>query len=407
MIAIPSNNLLQPRICNGIYCFPSESTPIVKLDLLFEAGSAYQPQPLCATAANRLCTVATADMDAARLAEYMDYRGIIIEPDTQAWQSSLSVYFLRRYAEEVLPVLGNMLRSPAFAKEDFNVWCGEKRQQLAAHEMASTHVARRLFYHTLYGDSHPLGRYAVAADVERLDVDTVRCFHQEHYRRGANAIVLAGKVDDELIALVDSQLHDLQDGAHSIEEETPPVASAAEVSVALPSVQTTLRVGRLLPLRWDDPDYARLMLLTTMLGGYFGSRLMRNLREDKGYTYGIYARTQLYRGSIMFCITADVAGGSASAAQGEIFRELEGLTHISNEELQHVKQVFVGDFLRSVDGIFERSERFCNMIANGVTEHLTDNLRQALATTAASELQELALRYLQPDEMTVCRVGAE
>lgn len=404
MITIPDNSLLQPRINNGVYTFPSDSTPIVKLDLLFEAGSAYQPQPLCATAANRLCTVATTEMDAERLAEFMDYRGIIIEPDTQVWQSSLSFYFLRRYAEEVLPVIGSMLRSPALSEADFAVWRGEKREQMAAHEMESTHVARRLFYHTLYGESHPLGRYAVPADVERLNLDTVRRYHQEHYSHGADAVVLAGNVDDELVALVNGQL--LRNEEERRPQETM-LHTSAPILMPLPSVQTTLRIGRLLPLQWDDPDYARLMLLTTMLGGYFGSRLMRNLREDKGYTYGIYTRTQLYRGSIVFYITADVAGGSANDAQGEIFRELEGLTNISDEELQHVKQVMVGDFLRSVDGIFERSERFCHMLSAGVTERLTDNLRQAVATATTTELQELGLRLLQPADMTVCRAGAE
>ena len=404
MISIPANSTLQPRISNGVYCFPSESTPIVKLDLLFEAGSAYQPQPLCATAANRLCTVATADMNAAQLAEFMDYRGIIIEPDTQAWQSSLSVYFLRRYAEEVLPVLGNMLRCPAFAEGDFNVWCGEKRQKMATHELESSQIARRLFYYTLYGGSHPLGRYAVPADVDRLDLTVVRSYHQEHYSRGADAVVLAGNVDDNLVTLVADQL--LRKEKKGLLSETQLNTPAPSLS-PLPSVQTTLRVGRLLPLRWDDPDYARLMLLTTMLGGYFGSRLMSNLREEKGYTYGIYARTQLYRASIVFYITADVAGGSADAARSEIFHELEGMAHITDEELQLVKQVFVGDFLRSVDGIFERSERFCNMMANGVTEQLTDNLRQALDTATTAELQELALRLLQPADMIVCRAGAE
>ena len=404
MITIPDNSLLQPRINSGVYTFPSDSTPIVKLDLLFEAGSAYQPQPLCATAANRLCTVATTEMDAEKLAEFMDYRGIIIEPDTQVWQSGLSFYFLRCYAEEVLPVIGSMLRSPAFSEADFAVWCGEKREQMSAHEMESTHVARRLFYHTLYGECHPLGRYAVPADVDRLDINIISRYHQEHYSLGADAVVLAGNVDDELVALVAEQLLRKEKGKRPKETK---LHTLAPTLTPLPSVQTTLRIGRLLPLQWDDPDYARLMLLTTMLGGYFGSRLMSNLREDKGYTYGIYARTQLYRDSIVFYITADVAGGSANDAQGEIFRELEGLANISDVELQHVKQVMVGDFLRSVDGIFERSERFCNMLSAGITERLTDNLRQAVATATTSELQELALRLLQPADMTVCRAGTE
>ena len=134
---------------------------------------------------------------------------------------------------------------------------------------------------------------------------------------------------------------------------------------------------------------------------------MRNIREDKGYTYGINARTQIYRGCIVFYITADVAANTADDAIGQVFHELEQLAHepVSDEELTLVKNVLVGDFLRSVDGIFELSSRYCDMQANGVDERLTDNLRTAIKDTTATELQELAQRLLRVEDMTVCTAG--
>lgn len=173
------------------------------------------------------------------------------------------------------------------------------------------------------------------------------------------------------------------------------------------SVQATVRVGRLLTLTWDDPDYAKLMILVTILGGYFGSRLMSNLREDKGYTYGIYARTQIYRGAIVFYTSADVAGDAVEAAEKEILFELQRLVDepVPEEELALVRTVLAGDFLRSVDGIFERSVRFIDMWGTDVTERLTDNLRLALETTTPADLQRLAATHLAPSMMTVCRAG--
>lgn len=172
------------------------------------------------------------------------------------------------------------------------------------------------------------------------------------------------------------------------------------------AVQTTIRMGRLLPLRWDDPAYTDFMLLTTLLGGHFGSRLMSNLREDKGYTYGISARSQIYRGLIVFYITGDVAAETADAACNEIFAELRRLDDISDEELGIVKNVLAGDFVRSIDGVFERAERFCNMSATHVTEQLTANLSRSLENTTAAQLQELARRLLNPESMTVCLAGS-
>lgn len=162
-----------------------------------------------------------------------------------------------------------------------------------------------------------------------------------------------------------------------------------------------------MPLRWDSAEYARLMLLVTALGGYFGSRLMMNLREDKGYTYGSYARTQIYRGAIVFYITADVAAGTADAAVGEVVRELDRLSNepLEDEELQLVKTVLVGDFLRSVDGVFEISSRYCDMLGTSINERFTDNLRAAINETTAVQLQELAQRLLNSEAMTVCLAG--
>ena len=175
------------------------------------------------------------------------------------------------------------------------------------------------------------------------------------------------------------------------------------------ATQTSLRVGRVLPLAWDSPDYARFMLLTTLLGGYFVSRLMRNIREDKGYTYGIYARTQIYRGLIVFFITADLSAGTEQAALDEIFRELKLLRSVpvGDDELALVKTVMAGDFLRSVDGIFERSTRFCDMLATGVDERLTERIRSSLGETTPAQLLDLAVRLLDPADMTVCLAGAK
>ena len=173
------------------------------------------------------------------------------------------------------------------------------------------------------------------------------------------------------------------------------------------ATQTTVRVGRLLPLSWDSAEYTRFMLLTTALGGYFSSRLMQNLREDKGLTYGIYARTQIYRGLIVFYITADISGGSARMAVAEIKNELSRLCNetIPDEELHLVKTVMAGDFLRSVDGIFERSARFCDMYATCVDEQLTVKLPRPLEHTTPEEIKELAAEYLQPESMIVCTAG--
>lgn len=276
-------------------------------------------------------------------------------------------------------------------------------------EQRTSHIARRIFYEALFGRQHRLGAYAIADDVDKLTVAALRDHFAKRYAPGIGGMVAAGKVDDGLINLIDkhfgsSPRPDFQMMDLRATQKLPPCRRKENMEGA---VQTSMRIGRVLPLRWDDMDYARLMLLVTALGGYFGSRLMSNVREDKGYTYGIYARTQIYSGVIVFYITADVAAGTAEAAVEEVNKELQRLSNetLEEEELQLVKTVLVGDFLRSVDGVFELSARYCDMLGTGVDEQLTENIRAAVKETTAEQLQELAQRLLRSEEMTVCLAG--
>lgn len=413
MITIPSSDSLQPQqigLSNGriLYFFPTRNTDLVKIDFLREAGSAYQRQVLAAAAACKLASVAGRGMNAALLSEFLDFRGIIVENNNTVFQSTTSFWTLARHLDVLLPVLDGLVHEPAFPEEEFDIYRRHKKQEIMASQQKSSDMARHLFYESLFGLNHPLGHYASPEDADRLDLGVVRQHYRDRCGVGDTTLVLSGHVDDYLLHAIDD--HFGHDNPIGLSVKQLPVVSPQPVhrQVAIPaSVQTSLRVGRLLPLSWDDPDYARLMVLVTLLGGYFGSRLMSNLREDKGYTYGIYARTQVYRGAIVFYITADVASSTADDAEKQIVYELQRLVDepVTANELNMVRTVLAGDFLRSVDGIFERSSRFCDMMGTAVTERFTDNLRQTLSDVTPSDLMRIATQFLSPDTMTFCRAG--
>jgi len=409
MISIPEPEFLMPvRHGERLYAFPFSGTELVKLDLLCEAGAAFQPLKLSAAAANKLMTVATQSMDSAALSEFFDFRGILIESNSDVLQASTTLYFLRRYADELLPVVHDIVSRPAFNNDDFEVWRAQRRKKIMQFEQKTAAIARRMFYSTLFDEQHPLGGFATVTDADILTVDAVKAYHQSRYSPEKMTVVVAGNVDDALIGNIDELFTKGSNSAVLM-----PLTSGLDIHGQRlekkmdGATQVSLRIGRVLPLAWDSMDYARFMLLTTVLGGYFGSRLMSNIREDKGYTYGINARTQIYRGVIVFYIVADVAADTANAAVDEVWHELERLRTepIPDGELELVKTVMVGDFLRSVDGIFERSARFCDMYGTCVDERLTSNLRAAINETTAAQLQELAQRLLCPEDMACCLAG--
>lgn len=383
---------------NTLYYFPNASLELVKLDFTVEAGSAYQPVKTLAHAANMIFAEATKSHDAQQMAEFVDFRGIVVERMIDVCASNVSFYFLRKYAAELIPLIREIFEEPMVTPQLLDTYRNHRRQQLQTNFQKTSYRARNTFYEMLYTFRHPLGTYALPSDVDLLTPEMVSDYWRQHYRLNMAHIVMAGNIDEELLALADKFLSPKSEGLASPISLTDSVRPASTTQhVVVPSaVQTTIRVGRILPMSWNSEEYAQFMVLNTILGGYFGSRLMSNIREEKGYTYGIYSQTQIHRGSIVFYITADVASESAQDAVNEVFVEICRLRdeQVSEEELELVRNYMMGDFIRSIDGIFEISERYRQMVATNVTEQLSCNLLAAIQSVTPAQLQQLAQRYL-------------
>lgn len=407
MLLPPSRQNLLPKqhaLPNGntLYYFENDALELVKLDITVEAGSAYQSFKCQAHAANQLFGEATGLRDAREVAEFIDFRGIVVERMADIYAGNVSFYFLRRYAEELFPLLREMFDSPQVTQAMFDAYAAKRRQQLAVGFQKTGYVARNRYYELIFGLGHPLGTYARPADVDLLTCEAVSGFVRDRYRLGRAHLVLSGKVDEALLALADRWLAPEPGPALSVAGATPFVSSPEHRSYCTVenAVQSTIRIGRLLPFAWDSMEYARFMVLNVVLGGYFGSRLMSNIREEKGYTYGIYSQTQIYRDGLLLYIVADVAAETAQAAVDEVFAELDRLRRepVSDEELERVRSFMMGDFIRSVDGVFEVSERYRQMVASGVTEQFADNLIEAIRTATPAQLQALASEiFADPD----------
>jgi predicted Zn-dependent peptidase len=402
---------------NAVHFFPEDGLGLLKVDFTFEAGSAYQPKLLVAAATNQLFSHGTKHHTADEIAEFLDARGIVMDYDTNYLGATLSVYSLPKYARELFPLLKELFLEPAFPKEEFDIYMAKRRQELQSGMQQTSYVARNLFYNAVYGN-HPLGFYAVPSDVSKVVVDDVRTFYARHYNLNDAEVLLSGQVDEQILQMFDkvfcgskdSKVQDSRSDRTFLTEEAmrPTVLSAQHRSMPLKgAVQSTVRIGRLLPWRWDDIRYNQFQILNTILGGYFGSRLMSNLREEKGLTYGIYSQTNIFRGSILFFITAEVRGDATQEAVKEIYNELHKLMSepVSQEELSIVKNYMVGDFMRSIDGTFERSTRYRLQNLSGATELFTEHYKQSLNNTTPRDLQNIAKEIFQDNMLTEVVVG--
>lgn len=391
--------------------FADNSVGLVKMDFIFEAGTSLQDRPLQAAAAINLVTEGTRSRSAREIAEFFDFRGIIVEKSNDEVSSTLTVYAAPRYMDELVPLLYELLHEPAYDEAELEVFVARQRQKLMVNLQRTSYVARKRWCECVYGSGHPLGRFAVPSDFDGLSAAVVRDYHRRWLTPSRMDIVLGGAVSEVVLAALDRSFGG--DAVEAVERtvlpQVEPQAPGLQRVVVADAVQASLRVGRLLPLRWDDRRYAEFMVLSVALGGYFGSRLMSNIREDKGYTYGINAMTHIDRGSLDFFVVTDVAADKADAALEEIWNEMQRLRNepIMADELELVRTCMLGDFMRSVDGVFERSERFCQQMTSGVDERFTDNYMSVLepGAVSGSRLQQLAFDLLDPSAMVAVNCG--
>lgn len=400
---LPNNNI--------IYCFESHTLPLVRLDFVFEAGPAYQNKYLVAGMTNALVATASRKHSSREVAEFMDFRGIVLDRDMDTFTSILSVYFLKKYWKELIPLLKELFEEAEFHQDDFEVERQKKRLQFQTSQQQTSNVASKLFYQSVYGTDHILGKYASLEDYDKVTLEDIKTFYKERYDWGNAKIIISGdfyESDMEYLPGIFGVRPGLVREKHKAATAVSmPCVKVTHTLQDSPGPQTTIRMGRIIPMKWDDIDLARFQILSVILGGYFGSRLMSNIREDKGYTYGIYCRIRLVRDSVVFYITTDVGSQYVEDAIKEINNELIRLceTLVDESELDVVKQVMSGNFLRSVDGIFECAERFRTMSIAHITEQFRLNEELALNTITPQQLQNLAKLYLRPDMLTTVTVG--
>ena len=149
------------------------------------------------------------------------------------------------------------------------------------------------------------------------------------------------------------------------------------------------------------------MIANTLLGGYFGSRLMMNIREDKGYCYGIYSSIQVERNAIYMIISTEVGTDVTQPTIKEIFAELKRLQDepVGEEELSIAKSYLVGDFMRSVDGVYELLERERSFFTSHSNDTFTCNYLEAIESTTAQDIMQLARKHFNPDDFVTVTAG--
>ena len=408
--------LIEPeKVClsNGIplYFIHAPQSELVRIEFIFPAGEKHQPASLVAKAANKLIRNGTSRKNAVTIAEEIDSFGAFLETEVSMDSASLLLYTLHKHLGNVLPVMKELMMDAVYPQEELQTFLQNSRQAHLVNLEKVDFLARDHFRKLVFGEGHPYGKIVEIGDYDRLKREDVTRFYQERYQLDQCKIMLAGRIDELTLEHFEKAFGDwpyqppaTKDAGYKGKQVTDlPVREHMAKKGAL---QTAIRVGKPLFTR-SHPHYAPMSILNTVLGGYFGSRLMSNIREDKGFTYGIRSGIVSLQDAGYFLVATEVGSHVCDAAVKEIYHELERLREelIPEEELELVKNYMLGTLLRSFDGAFAQMERFIALEEQGLDLDFYRHYMATIHEIEAGKLKEFAEQYFQPDSFIELTVG--
>ncbi len=389
-----------------VYIVRGGSERVLKAELVFRVGKLCEQHRGAAHALESLLCEATESMPSGELTEALEYYGATVRVQVTPDALTFSLHCLSRFFEPLLALVREMILTPVFPEREFERYRKNRVQRYRMMHAQNDYLASRHFAEHVFGAAHPYGYTVTPEDVLALTLDDVASHHRMLGRTSAFACI-AGDVGDSALRQFEALIHDLPAG-HMPPEPSSPVQTAGQFHYDGPQPhQVSVRVGKQIISR-THRDYPGLFLLTTILGGYFGSRLIRNLREDLGLTYNIHAGLDSLLQSTCLVISTDANAEARKIVLREIYREIAELRlrPPDAQELEMVRNYVCGNFLMQIDGPFNVVSTIKPLILHGLPVAYFDEFIARMQDVTPRKLQRLARSYFNPVEMTEVVVGA-
>ncbi len=400
------------KLDNGIpvYLIHSPHQDLVKIELLVEAGKWYEDKPLVANFTSKMLKEGTGTLDATSIADRVDYYGAHLETSLDKDMSYVSLYTLNKHLEQTLPLLADVVIDPVFPAGELETLRQNRRQRFIVNNEKVRFLAKRKFNTLIYGASPPYGKTFEVDDFAHVTREDLVRFHGSHFNANRCKIIVAGNIRPGFIGMLNDRFSGFSTNGSGAPSEHIPGSMSAEGRKGkiekTDALQSAIRIGRVL-FNKTHPDYARMKVLNTMLGGYFGSRLMTNIREEKGFTYGIGSAVISLQHSGYFFIASEVGTEVTDDAIREVYHEIDRLQQdlVPGHELALVKNYMLGTFLRSMDGAFALSENYKGLLEYGLDYRYLNNFVEEIRMVTSEELRELARNYLDISKLSELVVG--
>lgn len=386
------------------------SQEIVNIELTFNAGTVYSNQLLIASTTNMMLVEGTHNHTAQQIADTFDFYGAEIRTENNFDHAVVGLFCLNKYLDKLLPLFCEIITDSIFPEHELGVILDERKHIHIENKGKTTVLANDAMFKLTFGD-HPYGIRAELPDYDKVTSEILQNFHKKHYNASNCRLTISGFVNDEVVSQIDKTIGQIPTG-EKFDTPTKPIINASASSPLIikknNAVQSSLRMG-MQTINMGHPDYHKLNILITIFGGYFGSRLMSNIREDKGYTYGIYAQLYPQVQCGMIRIAGDVKSGYSLNVVDEVRKEMQRLKDepVGNDELALVRNYMMGDLLQLFDGPFNCADTVAKLLDMGLDIDFFEKEQQSILSTTAVELQETANKYFDLDKLHTAIAGNE
>ena len=381
---------------------------LVQLEVLYKGGRINESKFGVSRAAARLMKDGTSNYSSSQLAEEVDFYGANISSGANLDYSYAKIFTLNKHFDKILPILAEVLESPSFNEKELEKYKANSIQKLQLEKAKSELVAYKSITECLYGKEHPYGYNSSEAIFKNLQRDDLIEYHKSCFGTDNRKIIISGKITEDIRKAIKNTFG--QKTIASLQfDYSDPLHGAKGISrqiKAEDNFQSAIKIGCRLFKR-DHPDFADVFILNTIFGGYFGSRLMSSLREDKGYTYNVYSSVDMMIHDGYFNVSTEVGNEYLEESLKGIYQEMETLTRkkVGQEELEMVKNYLSGNFLNMIDGPFKVAGMAKVIALNGLDFSFYKNLMSRIHSITSEDLLKVAQRYFVKENMVEIIVG--
>ncbi len=416
-IAAPLAKILFPvlrheRLRNGVevYMLQFGSQEVLELSAIFPAGKCFEPAASVASFTAKMMQEGTMQHSSLEYARALDNFGAFVHLDSGYESATVGLTSLSKHIGETVPLWAEVILEPSFPANELQKMLERSLQHLDVEEQKTGYLARREYNRLLFGDLHPYGAPTRKADIEAIQLADLQAFHARNFHCANATLVAVGRFDEgRLLAALDATIGSqvLAPGQSKVDLTlstakwaSTPAATGLHYTEKADSMQATLRVGHRGFAR-SHPDYYPTQVVTTLYGGYFGSRLMKNIREDKGYTYGISAAWLSMKYDGLFVIQTDVSNNYVVDTLSEIKKEMHRLIDqgVTEAELDLVRNYTLGRSATGRETPSQLNGLIQNALVNGFAMEEMDRKYDIVMALKKEDIQRLAQQYFQPENL--------